>query len=76
MPRVQINLQDLDDIEEWESDEDWEELIGLRQGNERLIAQQQSSEVRDRKRMARGSTDALLQRRSERRKTIRRGGKR
>ncbi len=76
MPRVQINLQDIDDIEEWEDDEGWEELIGLRQGNERLLAQQQSSEVRDRKRMARGSTDALIQRRSERRKTVRRGGKR
>lgn len=76
MPRVQLHLHDLEEIEEWESDEDWEELIGLRNGNERLLAQQQSSEVRDRKRIARGSTDALLQRRSERRKTVRRGGKR
>ena len=38
MPRVQINLQDIDDIAEREDDEGWKELIVLRQGNEGLVA--------------------------------------
>jgi hypothetical protein len=76
MPRIHLLVQDIDELEDLEDTEQWEELIGLRDGDERLRAQQGSAEMRDRRRSARGSVDAAQQRRSERRKTIRRGGKR
>ena len=76
MPRVNLHVQDIDELEDLEDEADWEELIGVRSGNERQQAQQASSEMRDRRRAARGSVDSLIQRRSERRKSVRRGGKR
>jgi len=76
MPRIHLYVQDIDELEELEDTDDWEELIGVRDSDERLRAQQGSAEMRDRRRSARGSVDAAQQRRSERRKTIRRGGKR
>jgi hypothetical protein len=76
MPRIAIQLQDYQQAEELEDLEEWEEWIGLRDGDERLRAQLGSSEMQDRRRNARGSYDSLQARRSERRKSIRRGGKR
>jgi hypothetical protein len=76
MPRIAIQLHGYEEAEELEDLEEWEEWIGIRDGDERLRAQQGSSEMRDRRRNARGSSEALQARRSERRKSIRRGGKR
>jgi hypothetical protein len=76
MPRVHIQVQDIDEVEELEDLDEWEQLIGLRSADERLRAQQASREMRDQRRIVRGSTESLQARRSERRKTIRRGGKR
>jgi hypothetical protein len=76
MPRIAIQLHGYDEAEELEDLEEWEEWIGVRDGDERLRAQQGSLEMRDRRRNARGSSEALQARRSERRKSIRRGGKR
>jgi hypothetical protein len=75
MPRVHLNLYSSDDIEDLELRDDWEELIGVRSNDERLVAQQHSAEVRERRRLATGSSDARQQRRSERRKSMRRGGR-
>jgi hypothetical protein len=74
MPRINLHVHDIDEIEELEEQADWEELIGVRSANERQQAQQASAEVRDRRRAARGSVDSLIQRRSERRKSMRRSG--
>ncbi len=76
MPRIHIHLQDIESIEELEDQDDWELQIGLRAADERQQALQASQEVRSRRRNARGSTEALRDRISERRKTVRRGGKR
>jgi hypothetical protein len=76
MPRVHIQVQDMSEVEELEDLAEWEQLIGLRSDDERQRAQQGSREMRDQRRIARGSTEALQARRSERRKSIRRGGKR
>jgi hypothetical protein len=35
MPRVHINLHDIDEIEELEEQENWEELLGLSDANQR-----------------------------------------
>jgi hypothetical protein len=76
MPRLQINLRDIDEIEELEEREDWEEQIGLRSGDERRDALLGSQELAARRRNARGGADKLAARRSDRRKTVHRGGKR
>ena len=38
MPRVHINLNDIDEIEELEEQEDWEELLGLAAAGQRARA--------------------------------------
>ncbi len=76
MPRVHIQVQDIDVLDDWETEDDWEELVGTRPSDERREVQFGSMEMRDRRRAARGSREARDQRRSERRKTIQRGGKR
>ncbi|MFO7167876.1 MAG: hypothetical protein DIU80_007580 [Chloroflexota bacterium] len=76
MPRVQINLRDIDEIEELEEQEDWEEQIGLRSGDERRAALLASQELAARRRNARGSAEKLAARRSDRRKSVHRGGRR
>jgi hypothetical protein len=76
MPKVNLRLNDIDELDELEDQDDWEERIGVRSGDERQAAQQGSLEMRDRRRSARGSVESLLSRRSERRKSVRRGGKR
>ena len=73
MPRVQLHVYTSDDLDDLEVRDDWEELIGVRSQNERLDAQQHSSELRDQRRNATGSSDAYQQRRNERRKSRRRG---
>jgi hypothetical protein len=68
MPRINIHVHDLDEIEDLEEQEDWEELIGLHGDHTRREAQQSSSETRDRRRVTRGSVEALARKREERRK--------
>ncbi len=76
MPRVHIQVQDIDVLDDWESEEDWDEVVGTCSADERREAQFSSMEVRNARRNATGSREARDQRRSERRKTVRRGGKR
>jgi hypothetical protein len=76
MPRVQIYVRDIDEIEELEEREDWEEQIGLRSGDDRRDALLGSQELAERRRNARGSAENLAARRSERRKSMHRGGRR
>jgi hypothetical protein len=76
MPRVHIQLQDIDVLDDWEAQDDWDELVGTRPADERREAQFGSMEMRNARRNATGSREARDQRRSERRKTVRRGGKR
>ena len=76
MPRVQIAVRDYDEAEELEELEDWERQVGLRSGDERREALLGSQELAARRRNARGNADHLAARRSERRKSVSRGGKR
>lgn len=76
MPRVAIAIRDYDEAEELDEQENWERQVGLRSGDERRDALLGSQELASRRRNARGSVDNLAARRSERRKTVRRGGKR
>ncbi len=76
MPRVHINVQDIDDAEELEQQEDWERMVGLRVADERRAAQAGSAEGQWLRRLARGSGESRDRRRADRRKTVRRGGRR
>lgn len=76
MPRVNLYIQDLDEIEALDEQDDWDAMLGLRAGHAARDAQHQTVEMRDRRRLARGSREALDRRRSERRKHVYRGGKR
>jgi hypothetical protein len=76
MPRVQIAIRDYDEAEELGEQEDWELQLGLRSPDERRDALLSSQELASRRRNARGGADQLAARRSERRKSVHRGGKR
>ena len=78
MPRIHINVQDIDDIEDLQEQEDWELQLGL-------AVPTQRPETRDRfetqrygqRRVQRLSgAEALDRKRSERRKQVVRGGRR
>ena len=80
MPRVRINLHEIDTIEDLEEQEDWEEQIGLRQPGARYTARL-NSETRDRGRAERrelrfGGTETRDRKRDERRKQISRSARR
>lgn len=76
MPRVHIYLRDLDEVDTLEEEENWEEQIGVREQDERRLAQFGSSETRAARGNVRGVSETLRRKYSERRKSVRRGGKR
>jgi hypothetical protein len=84
MPRVHINLHDIDEIEELEELEDWEELIGLADAGQRTRAvgaeQRGQPNPAGRKGGFReqrfGGSESLDRRRSERRKQVYRASRR
>lgn len=76
MPRVQIYLRDLDEVETLEEGDDWEEQIGVRAHHERRVAQFGSAEARNARGNVRGAAETIRRKYSERRKEVRRGGKR
>jgi hypothetical protein len=85
MPRVHINLHDIDEIEELEELENWEELIGLADAGQRAraVGADQRSQPNPAGRKGGGfreqrfgGGESLDRRRSERRKHVYRGAAR
>ena len=75
MPRVHINVHDIDEIEELEDQADWEALIGA--GAENAHRENRTStDTRTRGERRFGGADALDRKRAERRKTVFRPAKR
>jgi hypothetical protein len=75
MPRVHINLHDIDEIEELEEHADWEELIGV-DAEQARRDERQAGDSRGRGVRRFGGADALDRKRAERRKSISRPVKR
>jgi hypothetical protein len=75
MPRVHINLHDIDEIEELEEQADWEELIGV-DAEQARRDERQAGDTRGRGVRRFGGADALDRKRAERRKSISRPVKR
>jgi|RhiMetdeSRZDD1v2_1073273.scaffolds.fasta_scaffold429532_1 hypothetical protein len=85
MPRVHINLHDIDEIEELEEQENWEELIGLSDTGQRTRAvgaeQRGQPNPAGRKNgrfreLRIGGSESLDRKRSERRKQVYRSARR
>jgi len=82
MPRVHINLHDIDEIEDLEELEDWEEQIGLYDPNQHKEVQRYGAvQERDRGRGASrelrfGGSEARDRKRNERRKESARSARR
>ena len=76
MPRIHINLNDIDEIEDLE---DWEELIGLgaagRQDNRPAVAEQRGNRGGFRE-LHFGGSEAVDRKRAERRKQSTRSARR
>ena len=75
MPRVHINLHDIDEIEELEEQTDWDELIGLADATSRRDART-STDTRPNGVRRFSGADALDRKRADRRKSINRPIKR
>jgi hypothetical protein len=67
MPRVHINLHDIDEIEDLEDQEDWEQLIGVAVGEHRDARNGQESRSRGERRF--GGSEVVARKRADRRKT-------
>jgi hypothetical protein len=67
MPRVNINLHDIDEIEELEEQEDWEQLLGVGAAGHRDARNGQDSRNRGERRF--GGSEVLARKRADRRKT-------
>ena len=87
MPRVHINLHDIDEIEELEELENWEELLGLADAGQRRDMRPVGTEQRGQRnpdgrkgggfREVRfGGSESLDRKRSERRKQVYRSARR
>jgi hypothetical protein len=81
MPRVRINLHDIEEIEDLEDQEDWEELIGLYDSDQQRAAPRVNPQERGRGNGAPrenrfGGTEVRDRKRSERRKEIARSNRR
>jgi hypothetical protein len=86
MPRVHINLHDIDEIEELEEQENWEELIGLSDTGQRRDARSTGPEQRGQRNpdgrkggfreLRYGGSESLDRKRSERRKQVYRSARR
>jgi hypothetical protein len=75
MPRVHINLHDIDEIEELEEQADWEELTGVDAELARRD-ERQAGDTRWRGVRRFSGADALDRKRAERRKNVVRAAKR
>ncbi len=75
MPRVHINLHDIDEIEELEDQADWENLVGGSAEHTRQNSRP-AADSRGRGERRFGGADALDRKRAERRKSISRPIKR
>lgn len=79
MPRVHINLHDLDEIEELEQQEDWEKQIGLngigQRRDVRDSAEARAGRGAEHRELRFGGAEARDRRRAERRKQIARSGR-
>jgi len=75
MPRVHINLHDIDEIEELEERADWEETIGVDAEQVRRD-DRQAGDSRGRGVRRFGGADALDRKRAERRKSFARATRR
>jgi hypothetical protein len=77
MPRVHINLNDIDEIEELEGQEDWEELIGVAgKARDNRPASTDGRNQRGFREQRFGGSEALDRKRSERRKQVFRSARR
>jgi hypothetical protein len=85
MPRVHINLHDIDEIEELEEQENWEEMIGLASAGQRAraVGAEQRGQPNPTGRKAGGfreqrfgGGESLDRKRSERRKQVYRAARR
>jgi hypothetical protein len=76
MPRVNIQVHDIDEIEELEEQEDWELQLGLAPADPRrdLIGGEGRNRTRGERRF--GGNEALDRKRADRRKTYARSGRR
>jgi hypothetical protein len=76
MPRVHINIHDIDEIEELEEQEDWELQLGLAPTDPRR--EQPATDGRSRTRGERrfGGNEALDRKRADRRKSFARASRR
>jgi hypothetical protein len=75
MPRVHINLHDIDEIEDLEEQADWEELIGV-DAEQMRRDERQPGDSRWRSVRRFGGADALDRKRAERRKSFARATRR
>jgi hypothetical protein len=75
MPRVHINLHDIDEIDELEEQADWEEVIGVDAEQARRDARQ-AGDSRWRGVRRFGGADSLDRKRADRRKNVVRAAKR
>jgi hypothetical protein len=76
MPRVHINVHDIDEIEELEEQEDWEELLGLTVGEPRRDLNPGDGRSRNRGERRFGGNEALDRKRADRRKSFARVSRR
>ena len=79
MPRIHINLHDLDEIEDLEQQEDWEELIGLASADQRRDPRLTGPEQRGQRGVRElriGGGETRERKRNERRKQSVRSGRR
>ena len=71
MPRVHINLNDVDEIEDLEQQEDWEDLIGVAsKARDSRPASNDGRGQRGFREQRCGGSEALDRKRSERRKQV------
>jgi hypothetical protein len=75
MPRVHINVQDINEIEELEDQEDWVEQLGLANSDSRRVSPNDPSARGNgqRREVRFGGAESLERRRNDRRKRIHRG---
>jgi len=79
MPRVHINLSDIDDIEDLEQRDDWEQLIGRESSGKGRELRPAGADVRGQRGFREqrfGGSEALDRKRSERRKQVFRSARR
>ncbi len=74
MPRVHINLHDIDEIEDLEDQEDWEELIGVSGDGRRDLRGAVETRARGERRF--GGSEVVARKRADRRKNVNRAPKR